>query len=143
MSGTITRSVAGAVAVIAACSITPSFARPGGGAHSGGGPVIQGGGGGFHGGGAGFQAAPSRSIQSGGNFTAHGATGAARAAPDAFRVAHGNVGGRYAYVNGHHRHNGHGGYYGDGGFYGWNYGYNAYCSPYWLSINPNLCYNGS
>jgi hypothetical protein len=46
----------------------------------------------------------------------------------------------YAYGDHHHRHYGNGGYDGYGG---WDYGYNAYCSPYWLAVNPTLCYSGT
>ena len=185
MTRTMTHSlartlIAGALAVTAACAMTPSFARPGGGGGGGGGPTLPGGGGGgFHGGGGGgfhgggfggfhggglggFHGAPGGNFQSGGNFASHeshfaspgsnfashDASGFSHASPNAVRPHEGSAEGRYVGEYGdhhrwrHHGHNGFFGVYGDDGYDGYDFGYNAYCTPYWLSVNPNLCYNG-
>ena len=151
MSLTMTRTMAnvltaGALALAVVCSVGPSFARGGGGGGGGGaGPVIPSDGGGAHsGGGGGFasRSEPSRKYSSGGDYAARGSYGTNGNGSNVIRPGRGNESGGYAY--GHRRYYGNGGsYYGADGYDGWNFGYNAYCTPYWLSVNPNLCYNGS
>ena len=143
MTSTIKRSVttallAGVLGLAAVGATTPSFAA----ARVGGGGGMHGGfgGGGMHGGfggGGGFRGGANLGAGAAHNFATSNSFGAQ------------NNG---AFNNGGWRH-GHGWGYGGWGYGGYagypyygydgDYGYNQYCTPYWLNRNPNLCYNGS
>ncbi len=157
LGSTITRSatailMAGALA-FAAATPTSAAGGHGGGGGGGGGAFVGGGGhggGGFVGGGAhaggfggGFQSAPAGGFHAGPGFSGSGVAAGSHPVNPGFLPGqiHGVPGGAYAYQHGHRRNYGYGGYYGygNGGYYDGN----PYCTPYWLSVNPNLCYSGS
>ena len=155
MGSTITRSatavlMAGALAFAAA---TPTSAASGHGG-GGGGRAFVDGGGSFGGVGAGvphaggfggsFQSAPAGSFHPSAGFSGSGVAAGFHPVNPGFLPGQAHVvPGRvpYAYQHGHRRGTGYGGNYGYGG--GGYDGGNPYCTPYWLSINPNLCYSGS
>lgn len=93
--------------------------------------------------GGGFQSVPVGGFHPGASFSGNGVAAGSHPVNPGFLPGQAHIvpGGAYAYQHGHRRGYGYGGNYGYGG--GGYYGGNPYCTPYWLSINPNLCYSGS